>query len=144
MPAERRAEPGMKIDPYRAPAAAADAQPEAPRLPVLLLGAGALLLLLLAAWCFYLGSALAELSAGAAARIQHIEEVSQRIETRAAAQERGGLAEFFERNRELLLDDIRYQRSAQVNFIVVGGVLLALALLQLGILVAIRRKAPGG
>lgn len=134
----------MNHDPYRAPAADGDAPPQSMRLPVVLLGASTLLVALLAAWCFYLSSALATLSAADAASIEQLEQIAQRIEALAAGPQRDGLAEYFERNREFLLDDIRYQRSAQLNFMIVGGLLIGVVLLQFGILFAIRCKAAPG
>ncbi len=121
----------MHPDPYQAPAAEIRVDAEASRLPPLLLGLSSLLLLAIAGWCFYLSDALSSLSAQGALRIEKIEQLSQQVRAGELSPGRDSLLEYFERNREFLLDDIGYQRSAQLNFMLVGAGLGVLFVLQL-------------
>ena len=131
----------MHPDPYQAPAAEIRADAETGHLPAILLGLSSLLLLAIAGWCFYLSDALSTLSTQGADRIEKIERLSQQIRAGKLSPGRDSMLEYFERNREFLLDDIGYQRSAQLNFMLVGAALGVLFVLQL-LLVWRMRRAP--
>ncbi len=134
----------MHPDPYQAPAAEIRAEAEASHLPAVVLGLSSLLLLAIAVWCFYLSDALSTLSTQGADRIEEIEQLSQQIRAGELNPGRDSMLEYFERNREFLLDDIGYQRSAQLNFMLVGAGLGVLFLLQLVLAWRFRRApAPG-
>ncbi len=129
----------MHPDPYQAPAADIRAEAEASHLPAWLLGLSSLLLLAIAGWCFYLSDALSTLSTQGAVRIEKIEQLSQQVRAGELKPGRDSMLEYFERNREFLLDDIGYQRSAQLNFMLVGAGLGILFMLQLVLAWRIRR-----
>ena len=130
----------MYKDPYQAPAAETRGETESGHLPELLLGLSALLLLLIAAWCFYVSTALSTLSAQDASRIENIERLSRQIGSSEALPNRDSMVEYFARNREFLLGDIGYQRSAQLNFMLVGACLGMVFALQLALVWWLRRK----
>ncbi len=130
----------MPTDPYQPPAAEARAETDGGHLPELLLGLCALLLLVIAAWCFYVSTALSTLSAQDATRIENIERLSRQIGSGQVAPNRDSMVEYFARTREFLLGDIGYQRSAQLNFMLVGASLGLLFLLQLTLVWRLRRR----
>jgi len=49
--------------------------------------------------------------------------------------------EYLAKNREFLLDDVEYQRSAQLNFIAVGAALLLVVGMQLFIVFVLKRRS---
>ena len=121
----------MQPDPYQSPAAEIHGDTEGSRLPPLLFGLSSLLLLAIAGWCFYLSNALSTLSTLDAAKVEQIEQLVVQLRDGKLNPGRDSMLEYFERNREFLLDDIGYQRSAQLNFMLVGAALAILFLLQL-------------
>lgn len=129
----------MHPDPYQAPNAHIRGDAEASHLPSVFLGLSSLLLLAIAGWCFYLSNALSTLSTQDAVRIEQIELLSQRVRAGELKPGRDSMLEYFEHNREFLLDDIGYQRSAQLNFMLVGAGLGILFVLQLGLAWWLRR-----
>lgn len=131
----------MPSDPYKTPSTQFIEQPDRLRWPSLLLSLCTLVLLITACWCFYVSNALTLLSARDAGSIEQIEQLAQDLKGSEAAIRRDALVEYFELNRSFLLDDIRYQRSAQVNFIVVGVLLALIFALQVHIALHLRRHA---
>ena len=131
----------MPNDPYQTPTTEILAQPDHLRWPSLLIVLTTLAILLLGCWCFYISNALTILTEADAGSIQQIEKLAAGIESGEVTLGKEALIDYLEQNRRFLLDDIRYQRSAQVNFILVGSLLALLFTIQVFIAVLLRRQS---
>ena len=130
----------MPNDPYQTPTTEILAQPDHLRWPRLLILLTTLAILLLGCWCLYISNALTILTEADAGSIQQIEKLAADIESGKVTLGKEALIEYLQQNRRFLLDDIRYQRSAQVNFILVGSLLIVLFTIQIFIAIQIRRQ----
>ena len=131
----------MPSDPYKAPATEIIAQPDPLRMPSIIIAVCTLAILIVACWCFYVSNALNVLTARDSTSIEQIEQLARQIESEELTPRRDTLLEYFRLNRSFLIEDVRYQRSAQVNFIVVGVLLICVFTLQMFIAIQLRRRA---
>lgn len=131
----------MPNDPYQTPTTEILAQPDPLRWPSLLIVMTTLAILLLGGWCFYVSNALTILTEADAGSVEQIEKLAEGIESGEITLRKDALIDYLRQNRRFLLDDIRYQRSAQVNFILVGSLLTLLFAVQVFIAIQLRRRS---